>query len=61
MDVELIEPDVVRKTNAEQFFSVQEINALRRLPTNLQPAVFFNCWTRKEAYIKARGEGLSIP
>jgi 4'-phosphopantetheinyl transferase len=61
VDVERIEPEVARKTIAEQFFSRQEINDLRRLPPNLQPEAFFNCWTRKEAYIKARGKGLSIP
>lgn len=61
VDVERIEPDLVRTKVAEQFFSREEVKALRRLPRSLQPIGFFNCWTRKEAYIKARGEGLSLP
>lgn len=61
VDVERIEPDMVRKTIAEQFFSQRAVDTLRRLPANLQPATFFDCWTRKVAYIKPRGEGLSIP
>ena len=46
---------------AEHFFSPGEYENLRRLPTDQQRAAFFTCWTRKEAYIKASGEGLARP
>jgi len=46
---------------ADSFFSLSEIRALRQLPTSLQSQRFFELWTLKESYIKARGIGLSIP
>ena len=46
---------------AERYFSARESAIFRRLPEDEQEAAFFNCWTRKEAFIKAIGEGLSFP
>ncbi len=42
-------------------FSAQENAVFNALPDFLKQQAFFNCWTRKEAYIKALGEGLSHP
>ena len=61
IDLERIRTDIEYEQIAERFFSPQEASALRDLPANKKPEAFFNCWTRKEAYIKAKGRGLSIP
>ncbi|WP_437739479.1 4'-phosphopantetheinyl transferase superfamily protein [Sorangium sp. So ce1504] len=46
---------------ADRFFSPGEVRALRALPPERQRARFFEYWTLKESYIKARGMGLAIP
>lgn len=62
IDLERIRADFACEQIAERFFSSQENAMLRALPAKrVKHKAFFNCWTRKEAYIKARGEGLSLP
>jgi 4'-phosphopantetheinyl transferase len=61
IDVEYIRADFPLMEIAKSYFSAAEQAELRSLPTSLQPEGFFNAWTRKEAYIKAIGQGLSMP
>ena len=56
VDVEHVVSELAVQDLAERFFSPREIVALRTLPANLRQEAFFACWTRKEAYLKARGE-----
>ncbi len=60
IDIEYMRSDIVEDSIAEHTFSPNEVAVLRGLPRDIQMRAFFNCWTRKEAYIKARGQGLSI-
>ncbi len=61
VDVEFLKPMPDLEQIAERFFSASERTALRRLPEDQKREGFFNCWTRKEAYLKAVGEGLAAP
>jgi 4'-phosphopantetheinyl transferase len=61
VDLERIRADVRWDDVERQFFARAEQDALARYEGDLHPPAFFACWTRKEAYVKARGEGLSLP
>ena len=61
VDVERIRDDTNAMELAERFFSRPEVEWLQSQPASEQIASFFSCWTAKEAYIKAQGEGLSLP
>ena len=61
VDIEKIRGDVDTTTLAERFFSLRERAGLQALPDSLRVPGFFACWTRKEAFLKATGEGLSFP
>jgi 4'-phosphopantetheinyl transferase len=61
VDIERVEPNRRGMEIATHFFSEEETAGLAKLPPKLAEEAFFGCWTRKEAYVKARGPGLSIP
>lgn len=61
VDLERISDRVNSDELAQHYFSPSEVAGLRALPRSFQKQAFFSCWTRKEAYIKALGEGLSVP
>lgn len=61
VDLERIRPDADHELIAERFFSPAERAALKALPAAQRCQAFFVCWTRKEAFVKADGDGLGIP
>jgi 4'-phosphopantetheinyl transferase len=61
VDVEQVRRDFDVEAIARRFFSAHEQEQLAGLPNHEKFEAFFRCWTRKEAYIKATGEGLSLP
>ncbi|MFQ3632504.1 4'-phosphopantetheinyl transferase family protein [Roseiflexus sp.] len=60
VDVEQIRPDLDWDRLARCFFSADEVAALEALEPKHRLEGFLRCWTRKEAYLKARGEGLAL-
>ncbi len=60
IDVEEFDPTVKFLQLAERFFAPLEASELKSLPPEKQLHGFYRCWTCKEAYIKAKGDGLSL-
>jgi 4'-phosphopantetheinyl transferase len=60
IDVECIRP-ISTMEIAARFFSPNERETLASVSEGLREAAFYRCWTRKEAYLKAKGLGLQTP
>ncbi len=61
VDVERIDPLPEMDRIVEGFFTPREIREYRQIPPGERTDAFFRCWTRKEAFLKATGEGLLRP
>lgn len=61
VDIEAIKKGIEVKKLTQRFFSKNEAQYILDLPTANQDRAFFKCWTRKEAFIKGHGQGLSLP
>jgi 4'-phosphopantetheinyl transferase len=61
VDVEQVRPLPDWRELAGRFFAPAEIATLDRVPAAVRERAFFQCWTRKEAYIKAHGLGMTLP
>jgi 4'-phosphopantetheinyl transferase len=61
VDVERVRSFADADRLAQRFFAPREYAKYTTLAGAARHAGFFNCWTRKEAFVKARGEGLSLP
>jgi 4'-phosphopantetheinyl transferase len=59
VDVESIRDGMPWRALAASFFTRAEVAQLDRCPPHQRATGFFTCWARKEAYVKASGEGLS--
>jgi len=60
VDIEYMRADVAVEQVARVSFSPREQALLLALPVEERRHAFYSCWTRKEAYIKGRGTGLSL-
>lgn len=61
VDLEYVRAESDDADIARRFFSAAEVDYLFALPSHRFAESFFSCWTKKEAYLKACGEGLVIP
>lgn len=60
IDIEFMRPSFATVDIAKRYFSPDELTDLQYTPVEDRVISFYDCWTRKEAYIKAKGLGLSL-
>lgn len=60
VDIERVRPFSEPMNLVKRFFSAQEREAFEKVDAEEQEALFFRCWTRKEAFVKALGDGLAF-
>jgi 4'-phosphopantetheinyl transferase len=61
IDVEGSKPGLDYHSVGKRVMSAQEQQWIQSLPASKQKAAFLTCWTRKEAFVKALGSGLTFP
>ena len=61
IDIERLRPMPDLLNIATRFFSAREVKAILAVSDDIRHEAFFACWTRKEAFLKATGVGLSYP
>jgi 4'-phosphopantetheinyl transferase len=61
IDVELVHDIEDTESIVRRFFCAEEVDQWLELPAHLGQKAFYDCWTRKEAVVKAMGGGLSVP
>jgi len=60
IDLERVDPSAATGPAAEHAFGAEELASLRSLPQEQQAEAFYRSWTRREAYVKARGSDLGV-
>jgi 4'-phosphopantetheinyl transferase len=60
IDIEYVDRKVEMEGIARRFYAPEEFAAIQAAPEPGRRQAFFNCWTRKEAYLKARGDGITV-
>lgn len=60
-DVEVVKPKINYERLVSRFFSPKEATLILEIEESQRASYFFKCWTRKEALIKACGEGMNMP
>lgn len=61
VDIEYVHRDIDEDAMAKRFFTSREYAELQRVPVATRKRAFLACWTRKEAIVKAIGQGLRMP